>query len=164
VNLNQLGIAAGAETKWLLNSSALLGRSLTPTRSNARWWGLVKLLEQAFDLPLAVAAKAATRALAERNDGGRAGALEDPSASACMTVDLSRYDSILLARLSRARVRETPKRRGRRALNPDPVAAAAAYGIDIGLIRSSLARTPGERLAMLDQNARFLRHIGRRAG
>ncbi|MDQ6716812.1 MAG: hypothetical protein M3Z17_00535 [Gemmatimonadota bacterium] len=157
MNLTQFSVACGCEPKWLLNSSALLGRSLRPTPENARWWGLVRALESTFGLTLANASAAATRALAGEIDDANVVVAEDDSGVATMSVNLFRYDTNFLANLSRARVRETPKRRGRRAeKSRDPIAAAEGYGLDIGLILSSLARTPAERLALLDRNRGFL--------
>lgn len=156
VNLIQFACAAGCKPKWLLNSSAILGRSLRPTPENARWWGLVHALESAFGLTLANAGAAATRALAGQYDDANVVVAEDDSGVASISVNLFRYDATFLANLSRARVRETPKRRGRRAKARDPIAAAEGYGLDIGLIQSSLARTPAERLAILEKNRAFV--------
>jgi hypothetical protein len=162
MTLNQLAVASGADLKWLLNSSALLRRSLRPTPENARWWGLVRVLESTFGLTLANAGAGATRALSSENDGRKIAVAEDPSGSAAMSVDRLRYDSTFLANLSRAVVRETPKRRGRRAeRSSDPVSAATEYGLDIGLMQASLARNPGERLAILDNNRAFVYEMRR---
>lgn len=163
MNLNQLSVAAGADLKWLLNSSALLGRSLDPTPASARWWGLVRVLESTFGLTLANSAAGATRALSNRNDEAAVVIAEDLSSSASLSVNLFRYDTTFLANLSRARMRETPKRRGRRAeRSRDPIGRAGEYGLDIGLMQASLARTPGERLAILDNNRAFVYEMQRR--
>lgn len=157
MNLTQLAVAAAADSKWLLNSSALLGRTLRPTMASARWWGLVRVLETAFGVTLANASGAATRALANENGYRNVLVAEDVSSSASMSVDLFRYHSIFLANYSRALLRETPRRRGRRAARPlDPIGRAKEHGLDIGLMRSSLERTPSERLAMLDTNRAFV--------
>lgn len=165
MNLTQLGIATGADTKWLLNSSALLGRALRPTVPNARWWGLVRILELTFGLPLKAAGSGATRALANGNDGGELTIGEDPSSSAALTVNLLRYDSMFLANRSRALIRETPKRRGRRAVRPaNAVAYALEYGLDVGLMRSALSKTPAQRLATLEANKAFVDEMRRPRG
>ena len=157
MNLTQFSIASGCDMKWLLNSSAILGRNIRLTPENARWWGLVRALESTFGLTLANASAAATRALAGQMDDAIVVVAEDDSGVASMLVNLFRYDTNFLANLSRARVRETPKRRGRRAgKSRDPIAAAERYGLDIGLIQSSLERTPAERLALLDRNREFV--------
>ena len=57
---------------------------------------------------------------------------------------------------SRARVHETPKRKGRPprlVAGRQALSSARQYGIDLGLIQSALARTPAERLAMLEANS-----------
>jgi hypothetical protein len=159
---HQFAVSAGTDHKWLLNSSALLGRPLRRTPEDARWWGIVRTLEQAFGLTLANASAAANRAFKKRYDANEVVVAEDLSSTVKMTVDLFRYDTTFLANLSRARVRETPKRRGRRAERArDPVAAARAYGLDIGLINASLLRTHGERLELLDRNRAFVHEMRR---
>lgn len=152
----QTAVAAGADLKWLTNSAALLGRRLRYTADGARWWGLVRLLVDDLGLTLKAAADAATAAL---KPGHPASPPATASAGAVrIEVDLPRYESIFLANLSRALNQETPRRRGRvRETTGDAVAAARRYGIDIGLLRSALERTPAERLALLDRNVEFLR-------
>lgn len=160
MNLNQFAIAAAAEPKWLLNSSFILGRSLRLTPENARWWGLVRLLERTFGLTLAAAGSATTRALASANDEREVIVAGDIGGSATLVVDTLRFDATFLANLSRARVREIPRRRGRRAqTSRDPVGAAKAYGLDIGLLQASLNRTPSERLALLERNRSFVNEM-----
>jgi hypothetical protein len=163
----QLATAAGADLKWLLNSAALLGRSLRQTPADARWWGIVRLLSETLGLPLQPAAAAATRSLAEAGTARHFSIGTDPSESASVVIDLLRFQSIFLANLSRALVRETPRRRGRPSTprsRSDAVDAAARYGVDIGLVRSALQRTPAQRLEILEANAGFLRELkGRRS-
>lgn len=162
MNVNQFAIAAGSDRKWLLNSSALLGRPLRLIPENARWWGMVRILEQAFGMTLVNAETAANRAFQNENDTREVVIAEHASSSATMSVDLFRYDTTFLANLSRARVRETPKRRGRRAARSrDPIGRAAAYGLDIGLLKSSLARTPSDRLMLLEANVAFVHAMQR---
>ena len=162
MRFGQFAIAASAEPKWLLNSAAILGRSIRLTPENARWWGLVRVLESSFGLGLTRAASAATRALSQSNDGAEIIIAGDIAGSVKLVVELARYDTAFLANLSRARVRETPKRRGRRARAPkDPISAAEAYGIDIGLLQASLKRSPAERLELLERNNTFVSGIQR---
>lgn len=163
MNLNQFAIAASAEPKWLLNSSAILGRSLRLTAENARWWGLVRVLEGTFGLTLADAGSAATRALSHGNGETQVVVAGDAGGSAQLKVNTMRYDTTFLAKLSRARVREVPRRRGRRPqVARDAVAAGRAYGLDIGLLQASLSRTPAERLAILEMNRAFVNEMQRR--
>jgi hypothetical protein len=161
----QTAAAAAADLKWLTNSAGLLGRSLRHTIEQARWWGLVRLLTEELGMSLAAAAESATAALrrAGSNDAVRANA--DPSGAAAVVVDLPRYESIFLGNLSRALVLETPRRRGRvkQTAATDAINSARQFGIDISLLRSALDRTPAQRLAMLEQNAEFLRGMRRQA-
>lgn len=159
----QTAVAAGADLKWLTNSAALLRRRLRYDAEAARWWGLVRLLVDELGLTLRAAADAATTALATGRSAAVTGPPEDAGA-ARIDVDLPRYESIFLANLSRALNHETPRRRGRvRESSRDAIAAARRYGIDIGLLQTARARTPAERLALLDRNVEFVR-AARRIG
>jgi hypothetical protein len=155
-----MAVAAGADLKWLTNSSALLGRPIRNNRQGARWWGLVRLLVDDLGLSLKSAAAAASTALLELGSSAVVRAAGDPTGSATVVVDLPRYRSIFLGNLSRALVHETPRRRGRRAgSRVGSIAAARRYGVDIDLVRAALARSPAERLALLEENAAFLRSV-----
>lgn len=158
MTLAQVAVSAAADMKWLRNSSALLRRRILYTAADSRWWGLVRLLTESLELPLTGAARAATASLSDET-GVLVRFDRDPSHSASLQVDLARYGSVFLGNLSRALNHETPKRRGRpvgRSVG-GPIAAAKRYGIDLGLLRSALDRTPAERLAMLEANAAFVR-------
>ncbi len=86
-------------------------------------------------------------------------AKRDPTGAVFLMLDLARYHSTFLANLSRALLIETPRRRGRvkQSARRTAIDAARQYGIDTGLLLSSLARSPAERLELLDANATFLR-------
>jgi hypothetical protein len=161
----QTAVAAAAELKWLVNSAALLGRRVRYNRQQAKWWGLVWVLTEQLGLSLRAAAAAATAALAGGNSSTTVTAGVDPSGPASVVVDLALYESIFLGNLSRALVHETPRRRGRparRGIKGDALTTAQHYGVDLGLIRSAIARTPAERLALLEKNAAFVRDMRRR--
>ena len=161
----QLAVAAAADLKWLINSSAILGRRLRYTANEARWWGLVRLLTESLQLTLGVAASAATASL-RTDSAGIVAATTDSTDSVRVVVDLPRYESIFLGNLSRALVHETPKRRGRPARDASTrraLDAALRHGIDLGLVRSSLDRSPAERLEILEANRSFVRDIKRKA-
>ena len=162
---HQFAIAARADVKWILNSSALLGRGVRHTPADSRWWGLVRLLTEWLALPLEAAAEAATRSLGAKNDAARTTVNSDPSQSASLVIDLRRFESIFLGNLSRALALETPRRRGR----PSPaltgaraIDSARRYGVDLGLVQAALDRTPAERLATLEANAGFIRGMRKR--
>jgi hypothetical protein len=161
----QTAVAAAAELKWMVNSAALLGRPIRYNRQHAKWWGLVWLLTEQLGLSLRAAAAMATVALGGGGSSTRITAGADPSGSASLIIDLARYESIFLGNLSRALVHETPRRRGRparRGMKGDALTTAQHYGVDLGLIRSAIARTPAERLALLEKNAEFVREMRKR--
>lgn len=162
---HQFAIAARADAKWILNSSALLGRRVRHTPADSRWWGLVRLLTESLGLPLQATAEAATRSLGTRSEAVRFTAMADPSQSASLVIDLARYESVFLGNLSRALVRETPRRRGRPPRlrsGAGAIDAARRYGVDLGLVKAALKRTPAERLGMLEANAGFIRGMRKR--
>lgn len=162
----QFAVAAATDIKWIMNSAALLRRPLRHNASEAKWWGFVWLLTEAIGLPLRTAAAAATAALRITPSSIPVTIGADPSHTASIVVDLARYESIFLGNLSRARTHETPKRKGRpprRAIGREALSSAHLYGVDLGLIQSALARTPAERLAMLEANSLFLREMRRKA-
>ena len=161
----QTAVAAAAELKWMVNSAALLGKRLRYNRDQARWWGLVWLLTEQLGLSLRAAAAVSTVALRGGNSSTLVTAGADRSGSASLIVDLARFESIFLGNLSRALVHETPRRRGRPARpgkKGDALATAQHYGVDLGLIRSAIARSPAERLALLEKNAEFVREMRKR--
>lgn len=161
----QTAVAAAAELKWMVNSAALLGRPIRYNRQEARWWGLVWLLTEQLGLSLRAAATVSTVALRGGSLSTLVTAGTDRSGSASLIIDLARYESIFLANLSRALVHETPRRRGRpaqRGMKGDALTTAEHYGVDLGLIRSAIGRTPAERLALLEKNAEFVREMRKR--
>jgi hypothetical protein len=161
----QFAVASAADIKWIMNSAVLLRRRLRYNDSEARWWGVVRLLTETMGLPLKTAAAAATESLRVEQSSKPVTIGSDPSHSASIVVDLARYGSIFLGNLSRARVHETPRRKGRPprlVSGRQALSSAHRYGIDLGLIQSALARTPAERLAMLEANSLFLREMRRK--
>ncbi|MFL5483713.1 MAG: hypothetical protein ACJ8AK_16145 [Gemmatimonadaceae bacterium] len=169
----QTAAAARADLKWLTNSAALLRRRLRHTPEEAQWWGLVRLLVTDLEMTLATAAEVATAALRSLPETNRrrprrhapTPAKQDPTGTAAIVIDLPRYQSTFLANLSRALILETPRRRGRTSevTRGNAVEAARDYGIDVGLLRSALNRTPSERLQLLDANLEFVRAASRQS-
>ena len=161
---HQFAIAARADVKWILNSSALLGRRVRHTPADSRWWGLVRLLTESLALPLQAAAEAATRSVGARDRAATITVRTDPSQSASLQIDVARYESVFLGNLSRALMLETPKRKGRPApvrRGAGAIDSARRYGVDLGLVQAALERTPAERLEMLEANAGFIRGMRR---
>ena len=161
MTLYQFAAAAGADPKWLLNSSRLLGRRLRRTPREASWWGLVRMLESSFRMPLEPAAQVATEAMKQGSEIVWLRARSDPSGSAAIVVNLQRYRSVSAANLSNALVRETPRVRGRRRQSRDAIAMAVEYGLDLGLMKSALEKSPAERLKTLEANKAFLDELRR---
>ena len=160
MTLQQFAAAVGADPKWVLNTTRLLGRRLRRTPAEARWLRLVRLLHRDVGLSLAAASRAATRAFAAA--GPSAIAAASPDGSATVIVDRARFESSFLAALGAALGVAGPRRRGRwRKPGRDALAAARAYGVDLGLLRASLALSPAERLERLDENATFLGAVRR---
>lgn len=162
---HQFAVATGGDIKWILNSAALLRRRIRHTPGDARWWGLLRVLAESLGLPLRAAAEAATSSLRDGLGGSESTPVTDVSGSVSLRVDLNRYESLFLANLSRALILETPRQRGRppRREKGGAIASAARYGIDIGLLQAGLARTPAERLEMLEANAGLVQAMRSRA-
>ena len=153
---HQFAIAAGATRKWVQNASMILGRRFRYTADEAKWLGLIRTLNLGLKVPLH---SASDLVMQMRRSRGATDVLpaSDESSVARIVVDRDLYDSIATARLSRALLLEEPRTRGRRpAAATDRVKAAEEYGIDVSLLRDALGRSPGERLAALNENAVFL--------
>ena len=123
--------------------------------------GIVRLLTRDFGVPAARAAELVDDVLRHPPETRALSLTTIPDSPATLVIDLARYHSTFSAALSAALHHGGPRRRGRplsrkRARGRDPVAAARAYGVDVSLLRESLARSPAERLARLDANSAFL--------
>lgn len=160
----QFALAAGADEKWVENSARQLGCQLARTPAEARWLGLVRLLTRDFEIPVARAGKLAELALSHRPATPALTLAQSAGSVVALVVNLARYHSTFIASLSAALHHATPRRRGRPATElsgraHDPVADAAAYGVDVSLLRESLRRTPAELLESLDEDVAFLADI-----
>jgi hypothetical protein len=77
-----------------------------------------------------------------------------------LCVDLERFLSTFMTRLSLSRTLYAPRRRGRPSRKRlGGVQAARAHGVDVSLLERSLRRTPAERLRRLDEDVAFLRSL-----
>jgi hypothetical protein len=82
---------------------------------------------------------------------------EDVAGVVALEVDLERYLSGYASRLALARNWYSERKRGRAPKRRRRgVAGAEEHGVDISLLKSSLARTPEERLRRLDADVEFL--------
>jgi len=155
-------MAVLADEKWVENASRLLDKQFRYTAAEARWLGLVRVLNQEVGVTLLRAAELADEALRHSPDEGsvivgRAGG------SAAVSIDLARFHSTYAAALSAALDLGGARRRGRRrATLPQKTRAldrAAQYGVDVDLLREGLRLSPRERLQQLDDNAAFIKAI-----
>jgi hypothetical protein len=155
---SQFALAIRADPKWVQNAARILGKRFRYGKAEARWLGLVRQLQRQFGIPLHMAGDMASAALAAPATERAVSVGKSEDGSARVVIDVARYHSSFAASLSAALTLGTPRRRGRRMHRPhhDPVLAARAHGVDIGLIEASLARTPSERVARLDDDAAFL--------
>ena len=162
---SQFGAATHADEKWIENTARILRLRLTYSADQARWMGLVCLLAQQLKVPLLRAATLADE-LGGHAPDARSVSIGETDGPIAIVVDLARYHSTFAASLSAAIHHGGPRRRGRPAKTPRPrgrkaIANAASYGVDLTLVRESMARKPAERLAQLDANASFLRGLKR---
>ncbi len=159
MTLGQFSVAVGAPRKWVQNAFAVLEVAPEYTADQARLLSLTRVLEGSFEIPLTRAFELAATTLADPRDR-RNWHHETPDGSVELSVGRDRFYTMFSAALSRARVwyserqRGRPPRRRRRG-----IAAAEAYGVDVGLLTASLSRSPAERLRRLDDDVAFLRGL-----
>ncbi len=160
MTLGQFAYALGAPTKWVQNTWAILG--LDPVYGEAELWrlALVRLLERAIQVPLKQAYAMAKEALplAAMGDESELRLVEEGPLD--VSVNWARFSSTVLAGLSRARTQYQERPRGRpRKEQLHGIAAAQARGIDVGLLRASLRRSPADRLRSLDEDLAFVQNL-----
>jgi hypothetical protein len=155
-------MAVGASEKWVENAGSILGRRFDSSLEESVWLGLVRMLNQDLEIPLARAAILADEALGlDADDEVVVGRRKESSAG--ITIDMARYRSSHSAAASAALTLGGPRRRGRQSVQPtrkaDAIEKARRYGVDIDLLREGLKLSPAERLEQLDANAQFVRSI-----
>ncbi len=162
---SQFAEAVRADEKWVENTARVLGRQLTYTPQEARYFGIVRLLSSQFGMPVARSAQLAADALRQPPDIRSLVLDASTDGSVTLVLDLSRYHSGFVVALATALHRGGPRRAGRpvsvreQGRKYDPIGAAERHGVDISLLRQSLRQSPAERLARLDANAAFLRSL-----
>lgn len=159
----QFAMAVLADEKWVENAIRLLGRRATYTAENARWLGLVRVFNQEIGVTLSRAAELADEALRHGPHGGTVVVGRKEGSSAGVSIDLDRFHSTYAAALSVAIDLGGPLRRGRpRATIRRKAGAlerAAAYGVDVDLLREGLRLSVHERFHRLDKNAAFVNEL-----
>ena len=163
MTLGQFAYALGAPTKWVQNAWAVL--ELEPVYRETELWRLAlsRLLEEILGVPLkkAYAMAGDVELLLSDRAGGGAGQLRLVDGDTLnVSIDWCRFVSAVLVGLSRARTQYQERRRGRPSKERlFGIAAARAHGIDVGLLRASLRRTPAERLRALDEDLAFVQRL-----
>lgn len=153
MTLAHFAVMIGATPRWCQNALQALGLGFRYDPDLAQTLGLARLLQQHHGIALPRAMAAAERAL--REGAWASVRLDDPTATTAILVDVPRY--LTQFGLRSARLREdAPRRRGRPWSAPTVggIAAAEAYGLDLGALRSGLRLTPAQRLRQLDANQR----------
>ena len=159
---SQFALAVLADEKWVENATRLLNKRLRYSAEEARWLGLVRVLNREVGLTLVRAAQLADEALRHpmTEVSVVVGRGEDESAG--VSIDLARFHSTHAAALSAALDMGGARRRGRRSTMPAKKGAldrAARYGVDTDLLRAGLHLSPRKRLEQLDENAAFIKAI-----
>lgn len=123
MNVAQLCVATGADRTWLYNAKRLLDRRIHRTPSGARWWAMVRMLNQEIGLPLALSATAADRVLAQGLAPNRMRISATSDGSMSLQLDLPRFLSTTNALLASAFAFVPSRGRGRprRAARQRPV-------------------------------------------
>ncbi len=159
MTLGRFSLAVGADPRWVQNARAVLGFSARYTVEAARRLSLARTLRETYGIPLGAAYAMSHEALAGRpGKGGWERAT--PDGVVTVSVDLERFLSAFNARLSLSRTLYGERQRGRpRGRGGRGIGLAREHGVDVGLLESSLARTPAERIMSLDRDLEFLRSM-----
>jgi hypothetical protein len=119
----QMAIATRSNRTWLNNSRRILARRMHRTPNGARWWGLVRMLNQELGLPLKSAARVADLVLVSPSAPARVRLAASSDGAVALRIDLERFHSTANAAVAaafafgRARGRGRPRKpRARRPL------------------------------------------------
>lgn len=163
MTLGEFAYLLDADPKWVLNVAAGLPGGLRYTVPAARRLAVARALQEATAMPMSRAYLIAADVL-RRFDGTESPvAVPAEDAPVAIMIDVYRILAAVYTGLSRLRTMYAPGVRGRRAAGRDPVARAAAHGLDLSLLRSNLQRSKEQRLRQLDAMATFRSNV-RRAG
>jgi hypothetical protein len=159
-------MAVMADEKWIENAARLLKKRLRYTVEESVWLGLVRMLNQELELPLARAAAVADEALGLIEEQSEVVVGRSGDSSAAISIDMPRFRSSHIASLSAALTLGGAQRRGRRPAKASTrkssiLERASRYGVDIDLLREGLKLSVAERLERADQNAAFVRSMRR---
>jgi hypothetical protein len=156
MSLGRFATVVGASPRWVQNALQALELPRAYDEGSAKALGLARVLQESFGLPLVAAHPLAIEAL-ESWPEVRVWRKEDPAAVVALEVDLERYLSGYASRLALARNWYAERRRGRpQTRRKRGIVGAAEHGVDIGLLKAALERSPEERLRQLDEDVEFL--------
>jgi hypothetical protein len=159
---SQFALTVLADEKWVENAARILNMRLRYTADEARWVGLVRVLNQEVGLTLFRAASLADEAMKHPTSERTVVVGRSENESAAVSIDMARFYSTYAAALSAALDLGGARRRGRRSIRPAKKGAlerAARYGVDTDLLRAGLHLSPRKRLEQLDENAAFIKAI-----
>ncbi len=165
MTLQPFAILVGAEPKWVLNTMAALPPSVRRryTLPMARRLAVTRAIAHGSGIPIPRAYRLAGDAIRDHERGELVTTLPlAPDRLATMRIEVGRILAAVSVRLSFLKTTFEPARRGRKpARTRDALGAAAAYGVDLSLLRENLARTPAERLRRLDAMGAFRSRVRR---
>ncbi len=155
MSLSDFSMLVGAAPRWCQNALLALDLGFRYERYLAQSLGLARLLQQGYGMPLRRAMATAEAAL-KLSPPARVRLAASDGVTA-LELDVPRYLSRFALRAARLSS-DAPPRPGRpkRANRGGGIAAGAAYGLDIGALRSGLRASPAERLERLDANQRLI--------
>ncbi|MBA2564843.1 MAG: hypothetical protein H0V09_05400 [Gemmatimonadetes bacterium] len=159
MTLGAFSTAVGSSPRWVQNAFAALRLPRPYSVPAARRLALARELRKVCGMPLVEAHPLASRILLrplERQRWERS----NPDGSVLLAVDLERFLSTFAVRLSLSCTLYAERVRGRPARpRSSGISLAREWGVDIGLLESSLRRSPGERVRKLDEDVSFVRSM-----
>jgi hypothetical protein len=157
MTLGQFATAVGAPKRWVQNAFQALGLPAEYTEELAQRLMFARVVKEACGMPLRRAFPYAEEAIG-RWPEHRTWELTDNGGAVVVKIDLERFLSEWVVRLSLSRCWYAEKRRGRPwKTKLRGVALAKWYGEDVTLLQEHLKRTPGRRLEMLQGALDFVR-------
>lgn len=150
----------GAPSKWILNARALLRDDEPYSTQMAEHYLVIWILNAEFGVPLARADEMARRALLH----GELTRVSSSNGLITLGIDVERVRVAVATRASMVANTYAPRRPGRRPRRAArPLKAAEEYGIDTGLLKANMERSPEQRLRQLDAMQAFRSRVRRRS-
>jgi hypothetical protein len=159
--LADFSLLVDAPPKWVLNTRAVLGAGVRYSLAVAERLALARVLNRDLAIPLPKAWELAGSALGPVASD----TVEFTAGDGTVTVivDLYRLRAALAVRRAELATMSPRRRAGRKPRRTsDALAAAERYGLDIGLLKANLTRSPDERLRQLDAMGSFRSRVRRK--